>query len=29
MSADLAKYNAALVALEFIKDGMVVGLGKR
>lgn len=27
MSADLAKYNAALAALEFVKDGMVVGLG--
>lgn len=27
MSADLAKYNAAHAALDFIKDGMVVGLG--
>ena len=27
MSADLAKINAAAAALDFIKDGMVVGLG--
>lgn len=27
MSADLAKRNAAEAALEFIKDGMIVGLG--
>jgi len=27
MSADLAKINAATAALDFIKDGMVVGLG--
>jgi len=27
MSADLAKYNAALAALDFVKDGMVLGLG--
>lgn len=27
MSADLAKLNAARAALDFIKDGMVVGLG--
>ncbi len=27
MSADLAKYNAALAALDFVRDGMVVGLG--
>lgn len=27
MSDDLAKFNAAQAALEFVKDGMVVGLG--
>ena len=27
MSADLAKLNAAQAALEFVKDGMIVGLG--
>jgi ribose 5-phosphate isomerase A len=27
MSADLAKFNAAQAALEFVKDGMIVGLG--
>jgi ribose 5-phosphate isomerase A len=27
MSADLAKLNAAQAALEFVKDGMVLGLG--
>lgn len=27
MSADIAKFNAAQAALEFVKDGMVVGLG--
>ncbi len=27
MSADLAKLNAAQAALDFVKDGMVVGLG--
>lgn len=27
MSADIAKFNAAQAALDFIKDGMVVGLG--
>lgn len=27
MSADLAKLNAAQAALQFVKDGMVVGLG--
>lgn len=27
MSADLAKFNAAQAALEYVKDGMVVGLG--
>lgn len=27
MSADLAKLNAARAALDFVKDGMVVGLG--
>lgn len=27
MTADLAKFNAAQAALEFIKDGMIVGLG--
>jgi ribose 5-phosphate isomerase A len=27
MSADLAKFNAAQAALEFVKDGMVIGLG--
>lgn len=27
MSADIAKFNAAQAALEYIKDGMIVGLG--
>ena len=27
MSADIAKFNAAQAALDFVKDGMVVGLG--
>ena len=27
MSADLAKFNAAQAALEYVKDGMIVGLG--
>ncbi len=27
MSGDLAKFNAAQAALEFVKDGMIVGLG--
>ena len=27
MSADLAKLNAAQAALDYVKDGMVVGLG--
>jgi ribose 5-phosphate isomerase A len=27
MSGDLAKFNAARAALEFVKDGMIVGLG--
>lgn len=27
MSADIAKFNAAQAALDYIKDGMVVGLG--
>jgi ribose 5-phosphate isomerase A len=27
VSADLAKFNAAQAALEYVKDGMVVGLG--
>lgn len=27
MSADIAKFNAAQAALEFVKDGMIVGLG--
>lgn len=27
MSADLAKFNAAQAALDYIKDGMIVGLG--
>jgi ribose 5-phosphate isomerase A len=27
MSADLAKFNAAQAALEYVKDGMVLGLG--
>jgi ribose 5-phosphate isomerase A len=27
MSDDLAKFNAAQAALEFVKDGMIVGLG--
>jgi ribose 5-phosphate isomerase A len=27
VSADLAKLNAAQTALDFVKDGMVVGLG--
>ena len=27
MSADTAKFNAAKAALDFIQDGMVVGLG--
>ncbi len=27
MSEDIAKFNAAQAALEFVKDGMVVGLG--
>jgi ribose 5-phosphate isomerase A len=27
MSADIAKFNAAQKALDFVKDGMVVGLG--
>ena len=27
MSADLAKFNAAQKALDFVKDGMIVGLG--
>lgn len=27
MSADIAKFNAAQAALEYVKDGMVVGLG--
>lgn len=27
MSADLAKFNAAQAALDFVKDGMIVGLG--
>lgn len=27
MTADLAKFNAAQAALEFVKDGMIVGLG--
>lgn len=27
MSADLAKFNAAQAALDYVKDGMVVGLG--
>jgi ribose 5-phosphate isomerase A len=27
MSADIAKFNAAQAALDFVKDGMIVGLG--
>jgi ribose 5-phosphate isomerase A len=27
VSADIAKFNAAQAALEFVKDGMIVGLG--
>lgn len=27
MTADLAKFNAAQAALEYVKDGMIVGLG--
>lgn len=27
MSADIAKFNAAQAAIEYVKDGMVVGLG--
>jgi ribose 5-phosphate isomerase A len=27
VSADQAKYNAAVAALDFVKDGMIVGLG--
>lgn len=27
MSEDIAKFNAARAALDFVKDGMIVGLG--
>ena len=27
MSGDIAKFNAALAALDYVKDGMIVGLG--
>ena len=27
MSADIAKFNAAQAALDYVKDGMIVGLG--
>ena len=27
MSGDIAKFNAAQAALDYVKDGMIVGLG--